>query len=1170
MSTPAEIIAARVNGTYVEEPDNYVAVDTAPQKKKNTPPPLVADDLAFPALGGGKKVPAAATNWGPLMKAPAAVPVAARKPVVNGGAKLLTIQDAFLLDVADQIAMPRTEFVKILTHIKTDTHTLIESLMLSLKRTFLISGKPENVKEAKRLVVRKLTKPVVVSFAVPLKIRLKIIGQGGRTLKPIIAANLVKIDVGHPDDDAPDADDDDVFAATVPVTIEGDVDGCKRAKAQIQAIVAEETKNLSVKLAVDDAVKPFAQFALALVVEAYPELDFSVPTHRSLGAKVVIVGDREQALAAKQAAQQALDAYAREIATQVVAIPAVKHQFLPVAEVLEQDHVFINVPAEGTQVEFVGAKDKLAGAQEKARQTTSQYKVEVLDMSRAHGGNLDHVKAVAQLLHTNGAFKSIGADHGLTINAPLRAHLTSDVTLIPIEIVAKNDQADAVKKARSQIVATVNLITPDKGRVVADIDPFLVPQVRAAVADAASEHDVLVVVLGDRVHLFATAAAADDDFVDAADVLAQLEAVDAALAGLRAQQQQLTSEVLAVAAADQEHVSGPHLTTLKLILALVDGNHVKVALGTPDADLIRIHGFRDEVAAVKKQVEAVVADAKEHGNTYLSLVTVPGLVVLRVIGKAGANLNGLRDEYGVRIEVPPALDLDKVDVEIVGIKRNVEAAAAKLATLAKRWADETSQTVKIESKYHKRMIGPLGVYTNRLQDKYNVRIRFPHVNDAVKSDEVTVSGPSRGVTKCVEELKELYAYEKENGHTQQVRIPLQAIARVIGRSGETINDIADGTGVEYKFKRDKSQEEEVGYAEVELTGTKTALKDAVAKINDIVNEVENYTTVTIDVDPKYHRDLIGQGGLVMKEIVAKAGGEDLPRGKYYKLLTIPNEGLGLTQVTLAGDKTIVDKVIAQVKAIVAAREAAVDDEWELAKEKHKLIVGPGGLIRHAIQDEFGVVIDIPRPNDKLTTIKIAGLPDKVAAAKAKMEEMTKDDWNDEIAVPALFHPLVSERGAVFKNLMAKHAVEVVHGPHTRKASKLSQLPIPVPPEQAHPAEGETTLFTIVEAPAAPADQALIPWRLKGDTAATAKAAEYIKLRLALAEQADHQAWFYAQNPSVFSKIIGPGGSKVNEIRQQTGTFITIPRANDKNGNFVYLLGTKDNLAKAQEVFAKLV
>lgn len=1172
MSTPAEIIAARVNGTYVEPEE--IPVVAATKVTKASPPPTLADDLAFPTLGGSKKsVAQTATTWGPEMVAPVAAPRATPR---NGATpKLSTIQDAFSLEVDDQIQAPRLEFNKILTEIKLETLTLIESSTLSLKRTFLISGKPENVKLAKRLVIKKLTKPVVVQFAVPIKIRRKIIGQGGKTLRPIIELNSVKIDIANYD--GPEDESDDVFAHTVAVTIEGDVEGCKRAKAQIMAIVNEETKNMAAKVEVHESVKPFAVHVLAPTVAAYPGLDFNIPSYSLLSSKISIIGDREQVIAAKLSAEAALAGFIPKISVAQVPIPQVKHQFLPIDLILNEDQVFIKLPtgSEG-QVLFIGEKHRLAGAQEKARQQTSQYKVEVLDMSRAHGGNLNHVKAVAALLRTNGTFATIGSENDVKVSAPSNKQLSLDISLIPIEIVAKNDQHDAMKKTRTQIVSTVNQITPAHAKVVTDIDAFLTHKVQGEIKQAAANNNVQVVVLGGHVYLFATENALDDDFSDSSDISARLEAVDAALEQLRQQQQQLDTVVVEVPLADHQHIRGPNQTTLNLILLAVD-NDVDVKLGTPHGDAISIHGFKSDVATIKKHIETVVADAKEHGNQYTAVVTVPSAVVPRVIGRQGANLNAIRDEFGVKLDVPqPDASSDKVDIEIVGIKRNVEAAKAKLASLAKRLADETISKIKIESKYHRRMIGPNLVYLNRLQDKYNVRIQFPRVlgetsPDGPKKDEVVIKGPSKGVAKCEEELKELYAFERENGFTETLQIPTAAIARVIGRAGETIKDIADGTGVEYRFKRDKLAEEGLGYAEVELTGSKLALKEAKAKIQEIVDDVENFITVSIDVDPKYHRDLIGPSGQTMRDILTHAGADDLPRNKkYYQLLSIPNEGSGSTSVTSAGDKAIVNKVIERVQKIIAEREALVTEEVELSKEKHKLIVGPGGSIRHAIQDETGAVIDIPRPSDPSPLIKISGLPEKVAAAKAKIAELTKDDWNVELAVPAQFHHLVSERGAVFKNLQNKYGVEVVHGSSTRKASTLSKTAIPAAPEAAYPTDDVATLFSIIAGLAASDDDTTIPWRLKGSDDATAKAAEYLKSRLALAEAADHDGWFYAQNPSVFSKIIGPGGSRVSDIRQQTGTFITIPRANDKNANFVHLRGTKENLAKAQLEFTKLV
>lgn len=1181
MSTPAEIIAARVNGTYVEKEEPAYIEPEQSRKAKSTPPPLISDDLAFPTLGGGKRLVAssAATSWGPQMKAPAVAPAPVKARPANGNTpKLSTIQDAFSLDVDDQIQVARPEFIRILTQIKTETQTSIESLISSLKRTFLISGKPENVKLAKRLVIRKLTKPVQIQFTVPAKLRSRIIGQGGKNLRPIVAQNQVKIDVANYEGDDDDEDDEDVFSKTIPIVIEGDAEGAKRAKAQILAIVTEETKNLAAKLAIDELVKPFAQFVLNPVVESYPDLDFSIPTHKQNSSRLSIVGDREQVLAAKEAAQRALDAFAPKITTTRVPIPQVKHQFLPIDQILDEDQVFIKLPGpEETDVQFIGEKSRIAAAQEKARKTTLQYKVEVLDMLRAHGGNLNHVKAVASLLSTNGRFNQIASEQNVKISVPSKRDLAKDILLIPIEIIAKNDQQDEVKRARSQIVATVNQITPAYCKHINDINSFLIPRVEAELAEASKSNNVKVIVLGDNVFLFANTDDLDDDFVDAEDIARQLDAVDAALSDLRKSQADLHTAVIDVPLADHEHVRGPRSTTLNLILLGVD-NDVRVTMGAPHDDAISILGFKNDVEVIRKQIELAVADAKEHGNLYLTLVSIPSQVVLRFIGKQGANLNQLRDEFGIKIDVPERDDnSDKVDVELTGIKRNVEAAKQKVTQLAKKLADETISRIKIEQKYHRRMIGSNGIYINRLQDKYNVQINFPRASngnatpDGVKADEVVIKGPSKGVAKAEEELLELYAFEKENGFTETLKIPGSAVARVIGKGGEVIRDISDGTGVEYKFKRDKEAEEASGYAELELTGSKLALKEAKAKIQEIIDEVENFVQESFDVDPKYHRDLIGPNGLVMRDILTRAGAGDMPRNrKYYQLLTIPNEGLGELSVTSAGDKEIVQKVMKIVKEIVAEREALVTEEYELPKEKHKLIVGPGGSIRHAIQDETGANIEIPRPNDPSLVLKLLGTPEKIAAAKAKIEELTKDDWNVEVPVPAKYHHLVSERGAVFKQLQNKLGVDVVHGPHTRKASNLSKTPIPAAPEEAFPTGDLSTQFVIVPAAAREDDDAVIPWRLKGSEEATAKAAEQIKARLALAEAADHEGWFYAQNPSVFSKIIGPGGSRVSDIRNQTGTFITIPRQLDKNGNLVYLVGTKDNLTKAQEAITKLV
>lgn len=1221
MPTPAEIIAARLNradatqNVYEEEEEEEVVTSTETTPSTNAKP-SITDEAAFPTLGGKKSASpvisntGGASSWGPLMKtpvrsstaSPVPTPVQQTTPKPTNGikSKVSTIQEAFSLDVEDQLNVARPEFIKILTFVKQETKTNIEctTSQHTKKRTFLITGRPDEVKLAKRLVIKKLTKPVKISFNIPAKLRSRVIGQGGKTLKPIIQANEVKIEIGDQvegedtGDDGTEEDEDeeeDIFAKTVQVTIDGDVEGSKRAKNAILAIVKEETKNLSAKVSVNETIKPFASKELKSIVDKYPTLEFAIPDYKSNRHTIIIVGERDLVLEAKPEVKAALEKLSNKVVVEEVPIPKIKQQFLPIEQVFEEHNVLIQLPKDGEgKVKFIGDKKKIAAAQASAKKTTSQYKVEILDMSKAHKGNLKHVKAVASVLTKTGVFDEIAKANDVTIHVPSSKDLESSAT-IPIEIVSKGDD-EHIKVAKKAIVNQVNKITPDLTKTIEDIDEFLLNKVDETIKDVAKQQGVEYVVSGKIITLFNFQQSNEDaeDFDDVSDPDSAFKKVDEALNKLRELAANLTSATLSVPSKEQDQVSGPRGTTLKSILASVEPNTVTVELHQPTSDEVYIHGIKSSVATVKKEIESVLADAKEFGNEYSTTIQVPSQVLSRLIGKNGANLNQIRDEFGTRIDVPLEKDeskdksSSKTEVTITGVKRNVEETKTKVSALAKRWADETLVRLRVESQYHRRMIGPRAVYINRLQDKYNVKIRFPSENsanfaDAPNSkDEVTIKGPSKGVAKAEEELKELYAFEKENGFKQVVQIPLKAIARVIGKAGETINDIADGTGVEYTFNRDS--EETKGYSEVELTGSKSALKEAVAKIQEIIDEVENFVSRSIKVEPIYHRDLIGPGGSIMKEIISKAGGDEVPRNRQYKLLNIPNEGSGSNEVTSQGDKNIVDKIIAAIEKIVEEKRASVTQEIDLPKEKHRLIIGPNGTIRHSLQSEFGVTIEIPRPNDESTVVKITGLPDKIDSAKAKIEELTKDDWNESIDVPAAYHVLVSERGAIFKKLKNDFNVEVAHGNFTRLANKLSAAPIPTPPESAYPQkDGELFKFTIVDAndsasaTTAAASEEIIPWRLKGSEEATAKAAKFINEKLDLAKNSKSIGWFYASQPSVFSKVIGPQGSKVNQIRKKSNTFITVPRATDKNAaNFIYLVGDEDNLNIAKKEIESLL
>ena len=205
MPTPAEIIAARVSEAEVVDnasDGHTIEEDVETLKPKNgsskASTPSIGDESAFPVLGGKKGSTSETVSRGSssgMSNFSEREPVKASASLAK--AKPTTIQEAFSLNIEDQLNVTRSEFIKILNSVRTDTQTNIEctTSLHTRKRTFLITGRPQDVKMGKRLIIKKLTKPVIITFQIPSKLRAKVIGPQGNTLKPILSAYSVKINL---------------------------------------------------------------------------------------------------------------------------------------------------------------------------------------------------------------------------------------------------------------------------------------------------------------------------------------------------------------------------------------------------------------------------------------------------------------------------------------------------------------------------------------------------------------------------------------------------------------------------------------------------------------------------------------------------------------------------------------------------------------------------------------------------------------------------------------------------------------------------------------------------------------------------------------------------------------------------------------------------------------
>ena len=198
-------------------------------------------------------------------------------------------------------------------------------------------------------------------------------------------------------------------------------------------------------------------------------------------------------------------------------------------------------------------------------------------------------------------------------------------------------------------------------------------------------------------------------------------------------------------------------------------------------------------------------------------------------------------------------------------------------------ADETSEALKIPNQYHSSLIGQNGKYVIRLEEKYGVKITFPRENaengegktrENLKADEVLIKGGKKGVAGAKSELLEALEFEKESNNVVKFTVPAKSVPRILGRGGANINEIKDETGAQIDVDRSS---EDTNVAHITCRGTKKAIAAAKNAITAIVDQVGQEVTVTLNIERRFHRTIIGAGGQGLRDIVSRVGGPTDPK-----------------------------------------------------------------------------------------------------------------------------------------------------------------------------------------------------------------------------------------------------------------------------------------------------
>ncbi|KAL3046382.1 hypothetical protein OYC64_004399 [Pagothenia borchgrevinki] len=439
---------------------------------------------------------------------------------------------------------------------------------------------------------------------------------------------------------------------------------------------------------------------------------------------------------------------------------------------------------------------------------------------------------------------------------------------------------------------------------------------------------------------------------------------------------------------------------------------------TDGEESISLEGPTEEVEQAQAQIQEIIKDLLVRMD--YTEVIIEQRFHRHLIGKNGANINRIKEQYKVSVRVPQDSEHSGL-VRIEGDPKGVQMARRELIEMVQRMENERTKDLIVEQKFHRTIIGQKGEKIKEVRDKFpEVIINFP--DPAQKSDIVQLRGPKNEVEKCAKFLQKIIADLIENSFSLSVPIFKQFHKNIIGKGGANIKKIREETTTKIDLPTENSNSEMIV-----ITGRKSNCEAARERILSIQRELANMKEAEVAIPSKLHNSLIGSKGCLVRSIMEDCGGVHIH---------FPSEGSGSDKVTIRGPVEEVEK--AKKQLLQLAEEKQVNNftaELQAKPEYHKFLIGRGGANIRRVRDKTGARIIFPSPDDtEQELITIVGKEEAVRLAQKELESLVKnldDVVEDSMVVDARHHRhFVCRRGQVLRELAEEYGGVAVSFPRT--------------------------------------------------------------------------------------------------------------------------------------------
>jgi KH domain len=222
-----------------------------------------------------------------------------------------------------------------------------------------------------------------------------------------------------------------------------------------------------------------------------------------------------------------------------------------------------------------------------------------------------------------------------------------------------------------------------------------------------------------------------------------------------------------------------------------------------------------------------------------------------------------------------------------------------------------------------------------------------------------------------------------------------------------------------------------------------------------------------------------------------------------------------------------------------------------------------------MEEDFGVIINVPKQGSGQTGVKIGGLPANVAKCKEHISSMTTKQQSETIMIPRNLHNAVARNGSTFGEL-TRMGVRVDHNgqkPPAKPArsGRKANDDMPLITEQAGEQEHSWEIVRDGEG-----ETGEIPWVLSAQK--SAKDDALAKAKIKIQELLDSNSappvtgYLILSDPKLHRRIIGKGGATINGIRETSGADIQVPKAGGRGDDeAIVITGSEDGVVSAKDL-----